>query len=74
MGTRKFAKQIEQIVEDAGATLQDINHEKSGHYVMHLKAPDGRVRKLHCSGSPSCKRGILNLKSDIRKFVAGIHS
>lgn len=64
----KRQREIKKIVNDADLELVDLKLSGGGHYRLVIKAPNGVTNILIFAATPSCSRGDLNKRGELRRF------
>lgn len=68
----KRQRELVEMVEAEGLAVVSVGVNWGAHCQMCVRAPDGRSRKFNTSLTPSDRKGSLNFRADIRKFVRGV--
>lgn len=64
----KRQREIKKLITEAGLELVDVKTSGSGHYRSVVKAPNGVSSVIMFSATPSCSRGQMNRRADLRRF------
>ena len=69
----KRQRELVQLVESEGLQVVSIGLNGRTHYELAVRTTDGRERKFTTALSPSDRKGNLNFRTDVRKFVRGVY-
>lgn len=72
MTSRKYRREIATLIEGEGAEVMDVEVTSGDHLKFICKFKDKR-RFFITSQSPSDRRTMLNLRSDVRRWVREMH-
>jgi hypothetical protein len=67
---RKWERDLRKMIESLDLTVERVEHTGGTHYRLHVRHKDGRTMIATAAQTPSDSRGLLNLRSDIRRYFA----
>jgi hypothetical protein len=67
---RKWERDLRKMIESLDLSVDSLTQSGGDHYKIVVRHPDGRTHLTFAPLTPSDRRGLLNMRSDIRRYFA----